>query len=85
MNIQLPGRIEYLVNAYDRAIYLGTIRYHRDGYNGITKVDSIDDVERANREYVKRFGEQIRLRRAVPQAVKQLQVNGGGERTLTAR
>lgn len=34
--IKLPGGVKYSVTPTDRAIYLGTIRYHRDVYNEIT-------------------------------------------------
>ncbi|MGH8727367.1 MAG: hypothetical protein ACREV9_04240 [Burkholderiales bacterium] len=71
--IELPGGIKFKIGAADRAVYLGTIRYHRDAYNGITDVEFIDEYEQANREYVKRFGEQIKLRPAFPQPVKKLQ------------
>lgn len=71
--IELPGGIKFSVDSRDRAIYLGTIRYHRDAYNGITDVEFVDEYKRANREYVKRFGEEIKLRPAFPQPVKKLQ------------
>lgn len=69
----LPGRIKFRIGAADRAVYIGTIRYHRDAYNGITKLDFIDDFERAKREYVKRFGGEVELRPALPHPVRQLQ------------
>jgi len=49
----------------DRAVYIGTIVYHRDEYFGITKVIIRDDFERANAEFRKRTGNTVTLRKAL--------------------
>jgi hypothetical protein len=69
--IELPGGIRFDVDPQHRAVYLGTIRYHRDAYNAIRKVE-LNDFARAEREYAGRFGRQAPLGRAVPRPVKPL-------------
>lgn len=53
---------------------LGTIRYHHDAYNAVTDIDFIDDCERVNRDYQKHFGEQFKLRHALPKSIKDKRV-----------
>ncbi len=60
--IVLPGGLKYAIRASDKAIYIGTFRYHRDDYNAITKVDLLNDFERANRAFIKQFGNGVKLR-----------------------
>jgi len=60
--IVLPGGLKYAIRASDKAVYIGTFRYHRDDYNAITKVDLLNDFERANRAFIKRFGNGVKLR-----------------------
>lgn len=62
-----PGGLKYEVPSGARAIYLGTIRYHRDDYDAITKVELIDDFTSTNREFQERFGTSIKLHRVTPQ------------------
>ena len=60
--IVLPGGLKYAIRASDKAVYIGTFRYHRDDYNAITKVDLLNDFERANRAFIKQFGNGVKLR-----------------------
>ncbi len=60
--ILLPGGLKYAIRASDKAVYIGTFRYHRDDYNAITKVDLLNDFERANRAFIKQFGNGVKLR-----------------------
>lgn len=68
--LKLPGRIKYVLAPADRAVYLGTLRYHRDDYNAITKVEYIDEFTRVNQEFTRRFGTSVKLRRIAPQQIK---------------
>lgn len=68
--LKLPGRLKYTLVAGDRAVYIGTLRYHRDDYNAITKVELLNDFDQASREFAQRFGQDLKLRRLAPQAVK---------------
>ena len=60
--IVLPGGLKYAIRASDKAVYIGTFRYHRDDYNAITKVDLLNDFERANKAFIKQFGNGVKLR-----------------------
>lgn len=68
--LKLPGRIRYVLAPTDRAVYLGTLRYHRDDYNAIKKVEYIDEFTRVNQEFTRRFGTSVKLRRIAPQQIK---------------
>jgi hypothetical protein len=65
--LNLPGGIKYTLKPDDRAVYIGTIRYYRDDYNAITKVDLINDHKRVNKEFVSRFGSGLKLRYVKPE------------------
>ena len=65
--LNLPGGIKYTVKPDDRAVYVGTIRYHRDDYNAITKIEVIDDYQRVNKEFTDKFGTGLKLRHAKPE------------------
>jgi hypothetical protein len=66
----LPGGLKYEIQASDRAIYIGTFRYHRDDYNAITKVDLVNEFDKANQAFTERFGNVVKLRRVKPSLVK---------------
>ena len=65
--MNLPGGLKYRIKSDDRAVYVGTIRYHRDDYNAITKVELIDEYKRVNKEFTDKFGSGLRLRFAKPE------------------
>ncbi|MFQ5760142.1 MAG: hypothetical protein ACE5HM_04115 [Acidiferrobacterales bacterium] len=60
--IVLPGGLKYAIRASDKAVYIGTFRYHRADYNAITKLDLLNDFERANKAFIKQFGNGVKLR-----------------------
>lgn len=66
----LPGGLQYQVRPSDRAIYIGTLRYHRDDYNAITKVDLLDEFDKANKAFVEQHGTSVKLHRVKPTLVK---------------
>lgn len=66
----LPGGLEYAIQASDKAVYIGTLRYHRDDYNAITKVDLVDEFDKANKAFIKEHGTSVKLRRVKPSLVK---------------
>ena len=66
----LPGGLKYEVQPSDRAIYIGTLRYHRDDYNAITKVDLLDEFDKAKKAFVKQHGATVKLRRVKPTLAK---------------
>jgi len=65
-----PGGLRVTVNPEDRAVYIGTLRYHRDEFWKITRVVIVDDYAAANAEFTARFGSQQVLRKAMMQPVK---------------
>jgi hypothetical protein len=60
-----PGGLTVPVRAEDKAIYIGTLQYHRNEFWEITKVIVVDDYERANAEFKKKFGSKYPLRKAL--------------------
>lgn len=69
-DIKLPGRLRYTVKPDDRAVYVGTVRYHRDDYNAITRVEVVDDYEAAKKAFVARYGPGLQLRNVRPEQIK---------------
>lgn len=64
----LPGGFRINVRADDRAVYIGTLHYHRDEFFKIKKVRVEDDYARAAADFREQFGKGIRLRKALAQA-----------------
>ncbi len=66
----LQGLFRVDVRPGDKAVYIGSIRYHRDEFFGTTKVVVRDDHAAANAEFQRRFGTGLSLRKslAVPVA-----------------
>ncbi len=60
-----PGRLKVALRPGDRAVYIGTLRYHRDEFFEITKVAVVDEYEAARGEYAKKFGSTRALRKAL--------------------
>lgn len=61
----LPGGLRVPLRPGDKAVYIGTVRYTRDEFFEIKKVAIVDDYERANSEFRKKFGTKIALRKAL--------------------
>lgn len=66
----LPGGLKYAIGASDKAVYIGTLRYHRDDYNAITKVDLLNEFEKANKAFIDRYGNAVKLRHIKPSSMK---------------
>jgi hypothetical protein len=66
----LPGGLKASLRPGDKAVYIGTVRYHRDEFWNFTKVAIVDDYERANAEFRKKFGIRTPLRKALLTPVK---------------
>jgi len=64
----LPGGFRVEVRPGDRAIYIGTIHYHRDEFWQITKIEVEDDYDRVRADCAKRWGASDALRKAVVEA-----------------
>ncbi|MBW3567944.1 MAG: hypothetical protein KY410_08325 [Proteobacteria bacterium] len=61
----LYGIFRVDVRPDDKAIYIGTIRYHRDDFFGTEKVVIKDDYATAQAEFRRKFGDAVKLRKAL--------------------
>ena len=60
-----PAGFKVDVRSTDRAVYIGTLRYRRNEFFQFTKRDVVDDYERANAEFRKKFGSRYALRKSL--------------------
>jgi hypothetical protein len=65
-----PGGLRVSLRPGDKAVYIGTVRYQRDEFWNFKKVAIVDDYDRANAEYRKKFGTRTPLRKALVTPVK---------------
>ncbi len=65
-----PGGLKVSIKPGDKAVYVGTVRYHRNEFFEITKAVIVDDYDRANAEFKKKFGAKYPLRKALLTTVK---------------
>jgi len=65
-----PGGLKVSIKPGDKAVYVGTVRYHRNEFFEVTKAAIVDDYDRANAEFKKKFGTKYPLRKALLTAVK---------------
>ena len=63
--IEIPGGLRYDIRPGDKAIYVGTLRLHRDEFNEVIKASVVDEYEAAAVEFKKRFGPGAELRKAI--------------------
>jgi hypothetical protein len=61
--LSFPGPFEFQVPAGARFIYVGNIRFHRDIYNAITKIEIADEYEKAKSGLEKKFGWKIEMQK----------------------
>src|SRR5262245_29592986 len=76
---RFPGGMRVPVREGDRAVYIGTLRYHRDEFFEITRVTVVDEYNTAHAEFTKRFGSGVPLRKALMESPK------GGKATIVQR
>jgi hypothetical protein len=60
----MPVPLELDVKPTDTAIYIGTIRLHRDEFNEVTKADILDQLGKAAVEFKNKFGSNAVFRKA---------------------
>jgi hypothetical protein len=65
-----PGGLKVSIKPGDKAVYVGTVQYHRNEFFEITKAAIVDDYDRANAEFKKKFGAKYPLRKALLTTVK---------------
>ncbi|MGH8682987.1 MAG: hypothetical protein ACREVP_15925 [Burkholderiales bacterium] len=66
----IPGPIEFDIKPSDKAMYVGTLRLHRDEFNEITRAELIDDYARALADFRLKFGADAVMRRAIARPVQ---------------
>lgn len=59
----LPGGLKVDVKPGDKAVYMGTIRYHRNEFMDITKVEIKDHFGAESAAFKKKFGDSMVLRK----------------------
>ncbi len=66
-----PGNVVYKIRPEDRTVYIGTLRYYRDEYNDIKKVEYVDEYADALKEFRKSTGDaKMPLRKVLPERPK---------------
>lgn len=65
-----PGGLKVSIKPGDKAVYVGTVRYHRNEFFEITKAAIVDDYAAASAEFKKKFGAKYPLRKALLTTVK---------------
>jgi hypothetical protein len=63
--VYFPGGLHVALKPGDRAVYIGTLRYHRDEFFEITRVTVADDYRQASAEFEAKFGGRGVLRKAL--------------------
>ena len=66
-----PGGWKVEIKPGDRAVYMGTIRYTRNEFFDIKKVQLIDEYAKEKREFEKRFGTSVKLMKRLAMAEKE--------------
>jgi hypothetical protein len=66
----IPGPIEFDIKPSDKAMYVGTLRLHRDEFNEVVKAELIDEYARALAEFRRKFGADAVLRKAIARPVR---------------
>ena len=65
-----PGGFQVAVKPGDRALYVGTLRYHRDEFFEIQRITVVDEYREASAEFAAKFGKGQTLRKALLTRVK---------------
>ena len=65
-----PGGLKADIRPDDRAVYIGTIRYHRNEFFEVTGIEIIDEYERVNVAFKNQFGDTHLLRKALLKPVR---------------
>ena len=71
----LPARFYVEAQPGDRAVYIGTLRYHRNAYFDITKVELIDAYAKEQKAFEAKFGKGLKLVRRKPQSFQVPEAN----------
>ncbi len=61
----LPSGYKIDIRRGDKAVYIGTIKYHRDEFFEVHKIEIIDEYEKESAVFRKKFGKKFTLRKAI--------------------
>ena len=64
-NAYFPGGLKANIRPGDKAVYIGTIRYHRDEFFEITDAEIVDEYDRVKAEFEELLGNTFPLRKAL--------------------
>jgi hypothetical protein len=65
VELKFPAPLELDIQPGDQAIYIGTLRLHRDRFHTLLGAEVLDHHAAAQPEFQQRFGAQARLRKAL--------------------
>lgn len=65
IELLFPAPVELDIRPSDKAIYIGTLRLHRDEFHEVTRAEVRDEFPAANAAFRKKFGGQATLRKAL--------------------
>ncbi len=65
-----PGGLKVSLRPGDRAVYVGTAQYHRNEFFEIARASVVDDYERADAEFKKKFGTKYPLHKVLLTAAR---------------
>lgn len=68
--VNLPGGVKIDIHPGDKAVYIGDIRFTRNEYFDITHAQIIDDYDRANAAFKKKYGVKYNMRKALAIPIK---------------
>ncbi len=63
--IEFPARFRVNISPDDKAIYIGTIIYYRDDFNGFKKFKIKNEYKKAKKAFQKKFGKSLKLRKSL--------------------
>lgn len=70
-NLYLPGDRVYPLKSGARALYVGTLKFYRDEFNAIKKMEYVDDYPKAEADFKKMIANpKISLQRSAPKKQK---------------
>ncbi len=63
--IELPARFRVNISPDDKAIYIGTVIYYRDEFNGLKDIKIKNEYKKAKKAFQKKFGKSLKLRKSL--------------------
>jgi len=67
--VRLPAKFRIDIKPGDKAVYIGTVRYHRDEFFEINRVEVVDDYAKERAAFNKKFGSNVKLKRSLVRTI----------------